>query len=464
MVISRPTRAAYKLLHDGAIALANVEAAGIRIDTDYLAVAIDGLTSEINDLEKQVRGDREVYQAWSKKYGDKLKIGSRDQLADILFNVLGFPCYERTETGRPKADEKAFETVDLPFVTTYLRMEKLKKARGTYLLGIQREMTQAGFLHCFYNLHIARSYRSSSDAINFQNQPIRDQEIAKWIRQSFIPRYKGWAITEIDYGQIEVRVSQCYHHDPVMKAYIEDKSKDMHRDMAAQLYIVRPEQVSKAMRHAAKNQFVFPQFYGSYYIQCAPHLWQSMKRGKFEVDGVLLKKLLRRHGIKSLGDCDPDSRPRPGTFESHVQEVECDFWNRRFSVYNQWKKDWYAEYLRNGYVWMHTGFIVSGIYSRNDVINYPVQGAAFHCLLWSLIRLQKWLRKHKFKTRIIGQIHDSLLLDGPLTELQDVLAAAHRIMTIELRKAWKWIVVPLEIEAESSDVNWWEKREVKIAA
>ena len=112
-----------------------------------------------------------------------------------------------------------------------------------------------------------------------------------------------------------------------------------------------------------------------------------------------------------------------------------------------------------------TGFICQGYMKRNEIVNYPVQGVAFHCLLWSLIRLQKELKKRKMKTLIIGQIHDSMLNDVPDEELDEFLPLAQYIMVDELLKAWKWINVPIEIEAEVTPIegNWYQKREKKIA-
>ena len=109
---------------------------------------------------------------------------------------------------------------------------------------------------------------------------------------------------------------------------------------------------------------------------------------------------------------------------------------------------------------MLTGFRVDGVHKRNDVINYPVQGAAFHVLLWSLIRLVKWLKKHKMRSVVVGQIHDSIVADVHHDELDEYLAAAKRIMTEDVRKAWPWIIIPLETEAEVGELNWWEKEKV----
>ena len=113
---------------------------------------------------------------------------------------------------------------------------------------------------------------------------------------------------------------------------------------------------------------------------------------------------------------------------------------------------------------MLTGFRVDGIYGRNDVINYPVQGAAFHCLLWCLIQLQRWLNAAGMKSLIVGQIHDSIVLDVTDDEAKEVLAKAHEIMTEDLPKHYSWIIVPMEVEAEMTPLggSWFTKEKVDL--
>ena len=109
-----------------------------------------------------------------------------------------------------------------------------------------------------------------------------------------------------------------------------------------------------------------------------------------------------------------------------------------------------------------TGFVCSGVMSKNDVYNYPVQGPAFHCLLWSLTRLQKELNERNMRSHIIGEIYDSIIGDVHKDEVEDYLVMAKRIMTEDIRKEWPWIIVPLVVEAEIGEENWWEKVEVEI--
>lgn len=456
MRVSSPE--AYKLLHDGCIALSQIESNGIRVDTDYLKRQTKEISQKIEDMTRELKEYKE-YKQWKRALGDKMVLGSREQLAHLVFTVLDYPCAERTKTGRPKADEAAFEKVNLPFVKDYLRIEKLKKAKGTYLQGIRREVVN-GFLHPSFNLHTVQTFRSSSSDPNFQNVPIRNPEIGPMIRRAFVAR-TGRQLVEIDYKAIEVAIAACYHKDPTMIAYIKDPTKDMHRDMAAECYKLKTKEVSKEARFYAKNMFVFPQFYGDYYVHCARSLWESAQKADIRVEGSgeAILAHLKAKGITELGLCDPERRPRPGTFEHHIKKVEENFWGKRFPVYAQWKDDWYKKYRREGGFDLLTGFRVNGIFRKNEVINYPVQGAAFHCLLWSLIRLQKWLNKNKMKTLLIGQIHDSMVADAHPRELDDFIKAARRIMTQEIVKAWKWIIVPLSIEVEVAPVggSWADK-------
>lgn len=307
---------------------------------------------------------------------------------------------------------------------------------------------------------------NSSSAPNFQNIPIRNRRIGELIRRAFTAR-RGRHLVEVDFSGIEVKVAYCYHEDPVMRRYLLDPKSDMHGDTAQELFLLPPELVEKRpTRDWAKNRFVFPEFYGSVYFQCAPHLWEGItetdEQGNYRnklPNGQTVKDWLVGKGITELGDTDPRARTVPGTYVHHVKQVERSFWEERFTTYTDWKRRWYAQYLERGWFTMKTGFVCAGLMKRNEVLNYAVQGTAAHCLLWSLIELDRWIRQKGLKTRIVGQIHDSMLLDVPARELQDVLHRAHVIMTRKLLKAWDWIIIPMETETEVTPLEgcWHDK-------
>jgi DNA polymerase-1 len=463
MIALPNTTDAYKLMLDGSKTLSQIEANGICIDTTYLEDAIESSELQIQKITAKMK-KKEVFKKQKKKYGSKTKIGSRPQLAKILFDVMGYEAKERTKTDRTKTDEHALMQVPEPYVKMFLKLEKLKKACNTYLKGIRREMTN-GFIHPFYNLHLVVTLRSSSDHPNFQNMPIRIPMMNKLIRQCFIPRSPKRRIVELDYSRIEVHGASWYNKDPVLLDYLFDNTKDMHRDMAKQCFrlpmseLVPTDDDDKkrigAIRFTGKNDFVFPEFYGDYFGNCATALWEDITRLKLKTrNGRSLKRHLRKKGIKNYND-----------FESHIKKVESHFWNKRFKVYNEWKDSHYEQYLKTCAIELLSGFTISGYFERNKVINFPVQGVAFHCLLWSLIRLERLMRKYNMKSLLIGQIHDSIVADVLKKELRDFLDLAHQVMVVDLKKHWKFIITPIEIEAEASPpgLSWYHKKEIKLS-
>ena len=111
---------------------------------------------------------------------------------------------------------------------------------------------------------------------------------------------------------------------------------------------------------------------------------------------------------------------------------------------------------------MMSGFICKGAFTRNQVFNTPIQGPAFHILLWCLIRIVKIFKERKMKSKVIGEIHDAVLIDAHKKEYNAVLEIMQQVMTVDVRKAWDWIIIPLQIEIEASDVNWFEKQRVEL--
>lgn len=451
MHIKATSMDAYKLFHEGMLAFNRAEEQGLRIDLEYCKTTQKQLTKMIKGLEAEFF-DSEFYQEWNKSVRGRPNINSNAQLGDYLYGTLKLTPAKTTETGQGSTDEEALESLDIPEIAALLRMRKLKKIRDTYLSGFVTEQVN-GYIHPNFNLHIARTYRSSSSNPNFQNIPKRDKEAAEICRNAFFAR-PGNHLVEVDYSSIEVCISACYHHDPTMIKYIEDPESDMHGDMAEQIFFLDKLDKGipghKMLRSGAKNGFVFPQFYGDYYGNNAPTLaitWGKLpERGRWKKgqgieveDGVHLSDILIKNGITSMKK-----------FTEHIRKIEDDFWNRRFRVYNQWKQDWWDSYCRNGFIEMYTGFECSGAMGKNDATNYPIQGTAFHCLLWSFIMLDKYFRAKKYKTRLVGQIHDAIVLDVPPDELKKVCYILRKIMVDKLREHWDWIIVPLDIEIDAS--------------
>ena len=458
---------AIKLTHKGILALARAERQGIRIDMGLakknkkeLSLLIDKLYNEFSRTK--------FYRHWEKSRGrSKLNVNSNPQLQDFLYRVKKITPIKLTKKSKKGAtDEETLEALRIPELDILLRMRKLKKLRDTYLNAFLTEAVEE-YIHPVFNLHIVVSYRSSSNNPNFQTIPVRDDEARKIVRSCIFAR-PGNQLLELDYKGLEVNIAACYHKDPTMIKYIKNPKSDMHADMATQIFLLdkidKKGKTFKKLRYAAKNGFVFPQFYGDYYGNNAGSLSREAKlpiKGIYKdddglklADGEYLGGHLKRNGIKSLNG-----------FKNHLKEIEYTFWNDRFPVYADWKKKWWRAYQKKGYFDMLTGFRCSGVMGRNDVTNYPVQGSAFHCLLWSFIKLDNIIRRERLNTRLIGQIHDSILFDVHPSELDYILKIARQVTCKDLLEAWDWIIVPLSVDAELCEVDqsWYYKKEIDLS-
>lgn len=443
--------AAYALFHEGILALALAEKQGMRIDLEYCKIKEIELTAQIATLENKFK-ECSLFRHWQHSTKGPLNINSNYQLAHFLYNVKKIPPAKFTITGKGATDERALEALNIPELNILLQARKLKKLRDTYLKAFIREQVN-GYIHPFFNLHTVLTYRSSSDSPNFQNIPNRDKEAMQTVRKAIFPRV-GHQLLELDFKALEVSIAACYHQDPTMLKYLKDTTTDMHRDMAEQIFFIKfskcPEH--SLLRSAAKNGFVFPQFYGDYYKNCAIALattWGKLPEGKWKgthgiqlPEGITLGTHMAQHGIDTMDK-----------FITHIKHIENDFWNNRFPVYRDWKEKWWKEYQKKGYINMFTGFSCKEIMGRNDCINYPVQGAAFHCLLWVFIRLSKIIASKKWKSRLIGQVHDSILIDVYPPELKELALTIHLVTTGDLPNNWKWITVPLTVNAEVAGVD-----------
>ena len=249
---------------------------------------------------------------------------------------------------------------------------------------------------------------------------------------------------------VEVRAAAFYTKDPVLIAYIKDPKTDMHRDTAADLFLLDPDNVTSDIRFYAKNGFVFPEFYGSYYVSTAKSLWAEVP------------KLKTKEGRPLIDHLRSEKITTHKAFEEHVKQVEKEYW-KKFKVFKKWQEQAFMKFAESGIIDTFFGFRMGGYLGKNEIINYRFQATAFHCLLWSIIEIAKELKKNILKTKTIGQVHDNGIYDLVPEEEEEVKRIIYDISTQRLRKEFSWIIVPLEIELEITQVNesWYYKKEIK---
>jgi len=430
---------AYRLLHEGSIALAHMEYEGIRVDVPYMNVLHKQWEGELAE-HKNILLTCKVAKDFERSMGRPIKYNkqtSNDDLRVVLFDILGLESLTKTKKKQVASiDEKTllyYEDVS-EFISSELKARKLQTRLG-YLEGYMKYEVD-GFLHPSFNLDIARSYRSSASEPNLQNVIHRDEE-GVVIRKCIIPR-KGNCIYEVDYGAMEVRIIACWSKDGKLIQFILDDF-DMHGYWAEIIFGIKDKNAIqkkkyKVLRYTAKNQFIFPLFYGSYWRSITKNIW-----GIF--DNI---------GYKYNGTFDQ--------WEVHIKKCEDEFW-RMFSGVRDRQFDAVDEYKSTGLVKMiGWGLERHGYMSRNVIFNSHIQGPAFLCLLWSIIERDKI--RDKFRTKMCSQVHDSIFFDGPEKEEGQHIQVVDEIMMGDIREANPWIIVPLITEWEKGD-NWFEMKAIK---
>ena len=436
-----------KFFLDGTLCFSDMQMNGIPANEEYYNTTNDDLKVRIKSLKEGLMTSNEA-EEYKEAREETLNLDSSDDLGDLFYNVLKkTPNY--TDKGNYTIDQNILRRMKTPFTNSLLEYNKLEKLRGTYLAQFMREI-QEGFMFPFFDLHIPISFRSSSQGPNFQNIPVRDEESRKICRIGITPS-PGHLLLESDYGSIEVAMAACVTQDPTLINYIIQPHTDMHRDSASEIWILPSDEVTKTVRFYAKNGWVFPEFYGSYYVNCAKDLWENVIEGELTTaSDYPIREHMRERGIKNKND-----------FEEHCQDFEHKFWDEWFVVYKKWKHSIQKELQKKGYIENKFGFQFSGNLSFNEASNYPIQSTAFHCLLWTLIRLVKKAKEEKWLSKIIAQIHDSSLTDTHPSELKHVIQTINQIGTKDIVKENPWINVPLIIDHEVTPVdgNWCEKED-----
>lgn len=461
---------AYKLWHQGTLALSYVEQQGMRINVPHLQNKKQEIT-EVIEKENTKFKSSDFYKEWKQfRKGEEPNYNSPKQLKDFLYGHKKLEPPKYTDTGKKEmkeqgfsdngsTDKEALKELNIKALNRVIYIKELHKIRDTYLENIEEEVVD-GFIYPFFNLHIARTFRSSSSAPNSQNIPKRDKFAAEIVRSCFIPR-DGHLLLEADFKSLEVVAGACVHQDPNMLSYLHEGG-DMHKDIAKEVFFLTDKDVKEEgfsyLRSCVKNAFVFPQFYGDYYGSNARDIckWLELPRKRFlPGSGVEIGDVPIADHLRSVRSSNfPKGVRNFNELMNHLENMEEDLWINRFPTYAKWRREIWEQYKRDGYIDSLTGFRFKGLMKAKDTYNYPIQSIAFHMLLKSLIKtVNSFLKKENWKSKLIGQIHDSMIFDVHPSELDYLVDMVESITTRWLSKQWPWIIAPLNIEFEMSGIN-----------
>jgi len=344
-------------------------------------------------------------------------------MGDTLFGKLQLPT-DRASKTQSGAFSTAIDVLEglkdkhpiIPFIIEHRELSKLK---GTYVDALPALINpNTGRLHTDFNQAGAVTGRVSSSNPNLQNIPIKT-EIGRRVRKAFTAR-KGWRLISADYSQVELRILAHMADDEILRGAFE-RGEDIHASTAAAIYDVPITEVSSMQRNFAKR-INFGIAYGMGAFALAANTGMSMG----DASDFITKYFARFPKVKAWLD--------------HTKRVAAE---QGFVETMLGRRRYFPE-LRAG----------SGApemqkrRAEREAINHPVQGSAADIMKIAMIRIHKALKDGKYEARMTLQVHDELVFDCPVNELEAVSALVKR----EMEGAYT-MDVPLKAEVKSGK-NW----------
>ena len=394
--------------------LAKMEIAGIKVKVETLKamqaeneVLIEQLTKEIYELA-----------------GQEFNINSPKQLGTVLFEDMGLPLEytKKTKTGYSTAVDVLERLAPIaPIVSKILDYRQITKLQSTYVIGLQDAILEDGKIHTRYVQDLTQTGRLSSTDPNLQNIPVRLEQ-GRLIRKAFVPSLENSVLLASDYSQIELRVLAHISQDQhLIEAF--QQGADIHTSTAMRVFgIEKAEDVTPNDRRNAKA-VNFGVVYGISDFGLSNNLGISRKEAKNYIDTYFE----RFPGIKNyMENIVREARDKGYVETLYKRRRELpDINSRNFNVRN---------------------------FAERTAINSPIQGSAADILKVAMINLDKALTDAGLSTRMLLQVHDEIVLEVPMAELETVKAMVKETMESAIQ-----LSVPL-IADENEGETWYEAK------
>ena len=401
--------------------LADMEMAGIRLNTGFLSDLSKRLASRLQEINTLLKGI----------VGHEFNLRSTQQLSTVMFNELAFPAkgLKKTKSGfvstaAGELDKLKASTTELSpdqnqFLDLLFEQRQLEKLRGTYvdtLGGLVNKST--GRVHTSYSQAGSSTGRLSSSGPNLQNIPIRTEQ-GREIRKAFEAE-EGCVLLAADYSQVELRIlAHIAEEEPLLEAFRQDQ--DIHAVTASRLFDIPLDQVSYEERGLGKT-INFATIYG-----------------------------VSAFGLSSRTDMDPNEAQQ--------------FLDQYFATYPNVRK-YIDDTIRTA---GEDGFVETLLGRRRifdelqgnlafnqrqalerQAINAPIQGTAADITKLAMRNLHRRIQEEGLKAKMLLQVHDELVLEVPHAELDVVAPLVRR----EMESAFT-LKVPLRVDIEAGP-NWYD--------
>jgi DNA polymerase-1 len=392
--------------------LAAMEEAGVRVDTDYLALMSKEIEGQLERLTCDIYTEA----------GEEFNINSTQQLSKILFEKLKLPTKGKTAKKTNFAtDVRVLEELaavhDLPrLILDYRQLGKLK---NTYVDAIPMLVNEeTGRVHTSFNQTIAATGRLSSTDPNLQNIPIRT-EIGSRIRKAFIPRDDDYLLVSADYSQIELRILAHFSEDKTLIKAFNDH-EDIHARTAAEVFGVEISKVTPEMRRSAKTAN-FAVIYGVTAYGLSQQTVMDVTQSKEFIDTYFS----RYPGIRKYIDTTIETARKNGFVTTLFNRLRYlpEINSKNFQVRQ---------------------------FAERTAINTPIQGTAADMIKIAMIHIYDKIKN--WKSKMVLQVHDELVFDAHKSELNEL----KELVKYEMEAAVK-LKVPVTVDIGVGP-NWLEAK------
>lgn len=392
--------------------LADMEKYGIKVDKAALLAYQKRLGESLDGMEE------EIYAL----AGEKFNINSPKQLGVILFEKLGLKGGKKTKTGYSTAAD-VLEKLRMahPIVERILHYRQLAKLKSTYADGLLAVMdAETEKIYSTFNQTITATGRISSTEPNLQNIPVR-LELGRELRKIFIPESAEFCFLDADYSQIELRVLAHISGDESLIAAFKS-NQDIHRMTASQVFHVPFDEVTPLQRSNAKAVN-----FGIIYGKGAFSLGQDLGISRKEAEEYINAYFARYPKIKTF----MEDTIKNGAKNGYVSTL----WNRRRNM---------PELQSSNFMQRASG--------ERAAMNMPIQGTAADIIKLAMIKVHRALQEGGYRSRLILQVHDELLIEA-YKEEKDAVA---KILKENMEHAAD-LLVPLDVDVHEG-ASWFEAK------
>ncbi|MFV1971535.1 MAG: DNA polymerase I, partial [Acidimicrobiia bacterium] len=379
--------------------LAQMEHTGVGLDTGFLEAVGHDLSERVTELQAEIH----------RLAGRSFNVNSTQQLRAVLFDELGLPVIKKTPKGAPSTDASVLEKLSNQhdIVAKLLVFRELDKLRTTYVDALLKLVDADGRIRGHFNQTGAATGRLSMERPNLQNIPARSEE-GRAIRRAFVAA-EGCTLLVADYSQIELRILAHLSQDPgLIEAFANDV--DIHAATAARVGGVSPQDVTDDMRRTSKMIN-----FGLLYGMEAYGLAQRLDIDRSEAQQHIDEYFVQFPEVKSY-------------MAGIVEEARGCGFTTTILGRRRYLPELNSQNARDRQM------------GERMALNAPIQGSAADIIKKAMIDLDRRLVEAGHEAEIILQIHDELVLEVPLDEVDAVTE-----LTLDTMQNVASLSVPLKV-------------------